>query len=81
MRPATLRERTRGKPKDMETENLLITTVLESWKLVTKHGDDALLDLSDEQLQLQVAPRRNRIYYLLGHLAVVHDRAIPMFGK
>jgi DinB superfamily len=63
------------------TADVLTTTVLESWKLVVQHANDALLNLTDEQLQLQVAPGRNRIYYLLGHLAAVHDRALPMLGN
>lgn len=37
----------------------------------------AFLDLSDEQLQKQVAPGRNRLYYIWGHLAAVSDRALP----
>jgi hypothetical protein len=65
----------------MEIENLMITTVIENWALTIRHADDEFLKLTDEQLQLQVAPRRNRLYYLLGHLAAVHDRALPLFRR
>jgi hypothetical protein len=31
-------------------------------------------------LQAEVSPGRNRVYYLIGHLTVVHDRLFPMLG-
>jgi uncharacterized damage-inducible protein DinB len=34
--------------------------------------------LSDEDLQRQVAPNKNRIYYLLGHLTATSDRLLPL---
>ena len=33
-----------------------------------------------EQLQKQVAPDKNRLFNLLGHLTAVHDRMLPMLG-
>jgi hypothetical protein len=36
--------------------------------------------LSDEELQREVAPGKNRIFYLLGHLTAVHDRMFPLLG-
>ena len=65
----------------MEIENLMITTAIENWALTIKQANDGFLKLTDEQLQLQVAPGRNRLYYLLGHLAAVHDRALPLFRR
>jgi hypothetical protein len=37
-------------------------------------------DLSPEQLQLEVAPGKNRLIYLWGHLTAVHDRLLPLLG-
>jgi Protein of unknown function (DUF664). len=65
----------------MEIENLMITTAIENWVLAIRHANDGFLKLTDEQLQLHVAPGRNRLYYLLGHLAAVHDRALPLFRQ
>lgn len=48
---------------------------------MVKQASDVFLSSTDEQLQLKVAPGRNRIYYLLGHLAAVHDRALPILAK
>src|SRR5215470_3002348 len=33
---------------------------------------------SDRELHREVAPHRNRVYYLLGHLTVAHDRLLPL---
>jgi hypothetical protein len=35
---------------------------------------------SDDELQQEVAPGRNRVFYLLGHLTAVHDRMFPLLG-
>jgi hypothetical protein len=36
--------------------------------------------LTDEQLEQQVAPGKNRVFYLLDHLTVTHDRMFPLLG-
>jgi len=61
-------------------EELLGITALNSWKLVVGRFDQNLAALNDEQLQRQVAPGKNRLFYLVGHLTAVHDRMIPMLG-
>jgi hypothetical protein len=61
-------------------EELPGITALNSWKLVIGRFDQNLATLTDEQLQTQVAPARNRLIYLLGHLTAVHDRLFPMLG-
>jgi uncharacterized damage-inducible protein DinB len=64
----------------MRNEEVLGVTVVNSWKLVINCFDKTLSELSDEQLQQQVAPGRNRVFYLLGHLAAMHDRMFPLLG-
>ncbi|HZB89554.1 MAG TPA: DinB family protein [Terracidiphilus sp.] len=64
----------------MTTEQLLCTTALNSWKLVIGRLDKSFSALSDEQFQKHVAPGKNRLHYLLGHLTAVNDRLIPMLG-
>ena len=64
----------------MKNEELLGITALNSWKQVIGRLDQNLAALSDEQLQKQVAPGRNRLFYLLGHLTAVHDRMFPLLG-
>jgi uncharacterized damage-inducible protein DinB len=65
---------------EMTTEEMLSRTALHSWKLVIGRLNDAIAPLSDEQLQKQVAPGKNRLLYLVGHLTAVHDRMFPMLG-
>ena len=64
----------------MTNEEILSVTVLNSWKLVISRFDKVLSELSDEQLQQQVAPGKNRVFYLLGHLTATHDRMFPLLG-
>jgi hypothetical protein len=61
-------------------EDLLGITALNSWKLVIGRLDKSLMTMTDEQLQKQAAPGKNRLFYLVGHLTAVHDRMLPMLG-
>jgi hypothetical protein len=36
--------------------------------------------LTEDQFQKEVSPGRNRVYYIVGHLAAYHDRLLPMLG-
>jgi hypothetical protein len=62
----------------MTTEELMSTTAVNTWKLVIGRFDKGISPLTDEQLQQQVAPGRNRLLYLLGHLTAVHDRMFSL---
>jgi hypothetical protein len=59
---------------EMSSETLMVRNALNSWKQVLGQVDKALSGFGDEELQREVAPGRNRVYYLLGHLTAVHDR-------
>jgi hypothetical protein len=64
----------------MTNEELMGVTALNSWKLVVGRFDQGLAGLTDEQLQTQIAPGKNRLFYLVGHLTAVHDRLFPLLG-
>jgi hypothetical protein len=64
----------------MKNEEIIGATVLNSWKLAINRFSKTLSDLGDEQLEQQVAPGRNRVFYLLGHLTAMHDRMFPLLG-
>jgi hypothetical protein len=64
----------------MPVDELVVTTVVTSWKQIINRIDERVVSLDDEQLQKQVAPNKNRLFYLLGHLTVVHDRMLPLLG-
>lgn len=61
-------------------EELFIKMVLDAWHTQVKHTDDLFNSLSDDQLTGEVAPGKNRGIYLLGHLAAVHDKMLPLLG-
>jgi hypothetical protein len=64
----------------MTPEELISATALNSWKLVIGRAGKMIAPLNAEQLQQQVAPGRNRLLYLLGHLTAVHDRMFATLG-
>jgi|SRR5580658_9560148 uncharacterized damage-inducible protein DinB len=64
----------------MTNEEIIGSTVRNSWKLVISRFDKTLSELSDEQLQRKIAPGKNRVFYLLGHLTATHDRMLPVLG-
>ena len=61
-------------------QELIIQQLIDNWNSHVKRTDNLLITLSDEQLQNEIAPGKNRGIYLLGHLAAVHDRMIPLMG-
>jgi hypothetical protein len=61
-------------------EHQFLQSGLASWKNVVSRLDKLFDPLSDEELQKQVAPGKNRLFYLLGHLTAVHDRMLPLLS-
>lgn len=59
---------------------LAVKSVLDAWNSRVKQANDIFTGLTDEQLQKEIAPGRNRGIYLLGHLTAVHDRMLPLLG-
>ena len=57
---------------------LPLKVVLDSWNSRVKQADEMFGKLTDEQLQKEIAPGRNRAIYLLGHLTAVHDKMLPL---
>jgi hypothetical protein len=64
----------------MTTEELLISTALNSWKTIVGRLDRIVETTDEKKLQTRVAPGRNRVAYLIGHLTVAHDRMFPLLG-
>src|ERR1700761_8736072 len=62
----------------MMPEQALVTAALNAWKSNTERADRLFSPLSEEQLQKEVAPGKNRLIYLWGHLTAVHDRMLPL---
>jgi hypothetical protein len=64
----------------MSTENSLIDAALRAWKSNVDRADKLFGPLSPEELEQQVAPGKNRLIYLWGHLAAVNDALLPLLG-
>ena len=62
----------------MKPEEALAKSALNSWKSTIERADKLFSPLSQEQLQKEVAPGKNRLIYLWGHLTAVHDRMLPL---
>ena len=63
------------------TNNTTQTTVkmiLDRWYAQINNFEKALASLSDEQLQQEISPGKNRGIYLLGHLTAVHDHMLVL---
>ena len=57
----------------MNTTTIALKMVFDRWYGALKNCDNLINELSDEQLQKEIAPGKNRGIYLLGHLIAVHD--------
>ena len=64
----------------MTPEQSLATTAVQSWTINITRADKVFAALTDEQLRREVAPGKNRLVYLWGHLIAVHDGMLPLLG-
>lgn len=64
----------------MSNEELLVATAINFWNSGLSRADKLFLNLSPKELDQAVAPGKNRLIYLWGHLAAVHDSMISLMG-
>ena len=64
----------------MTADQMLVDAVLRTWKFNVDRVEQSFSALTEQQLETRVAPGRNRMLYLLGHIAAVHDRMLPLLG-
>lgn len=57
----------------MDTTALMIKMVFDRWNASLRNWDALLDAMTDEQLNREIAPGKNRGIYLLGHMIAVHD--------
>jgi hypothetical protein len=62
----------------MTPTETIIKLVFDRWNASIKNCDDLLHNLTDEALQKEIAPGKNRGIYLLGHLIAVHDHMLVL---
>jgi uncharacterized damage-inducible protein DinB len=62
------------------SHKLSVEVAINSWRLVLERTNKAFSNLTDDQLLKEVAPGKNRLIYLWGHLTAVHDAMFPILG-
>jgi hypothetical protein len=53
---------------------------LKIWKSQIERADKLFGGLSSEEVLREIAPGRNRLLYLWGHLTAIHDAMLPLLG-
>ncbi|MCW3105152.1 MAG: hypothetical protein JWO09_3592 [Bacteroidetes bacterium] len=62
----------------MDVKQVIVKSVLDAWNSRIEAAGKIFDSLTDDDLQKEVSPGRNRAIYLLGHLALVHDKMLPL---
>jgi len=55
-------------------------SALRGWQSNVERAEKLFGGLSPEQLEQEVAPGKNRLIYVWGHLAAVNDALLPLLG-
>jgi len=66
--------------KVLTNEELFLSGALNLWKTNIERADKLFSALTPEQLLKEIAPGKNRLIYLWGHLTAVHDAMLPLLG-
>jgi DinB superfamily len=64
----------------MENEGSHLALGLKVWKVQIERADKLFGSLSSEEVLREIAPGRNRLLYLWGHLTAIHDAMLPLLG-
>ena len=64
----------------MTPQQIMVDVAIANWKLTMKRATSLFDGLTEEEFLKPIAPGRNRVVYLLGHLTAVHDRMLPLLG-
>jgi hypothetical protein len=62
----------------MTSEELYIGVALNGWKGNIERADKIFSGLSDQDVLKEIAPGKNRMIYIWGHLTAVHDAMLPL---
>jgi hypothetical protein len=64
----------------MANEQLFASGAVSAWDGNIERADKLFSALTPDQLAKEIAPGKNRLIYLWGHLTAVHDRMLPLLG-
>src|SRR5258707_13863871 len=62
----------------MGNDSSLAALGLKAWKTQIDRADKLFGSLSSEEVLREIAPGRNRLLYLWGHLTAIHDAMLPL---
>jgi DinB superfamily len=62
----------------MTSQERFIQSALLNWGQAIGRATAFFDKLTDEELLQPIVPGKNRVVYLLGHLAAIHDRMLPL---
>ena len=66
--------------KKMENQGSYVALGLKVWKAQIDRADKLFGGLSSEEVLREIAPGRNRLLYLWGHLTATHDAMLALLG-
>ena len=64
----------------MENESSYAALALKTWNTQIDRADKLFGGFSSEEILREIAPGRNRLLYLWGHLTAVHDAMLPLLS-
>jgi hypothetical protein len=64
----------------MGNDGAYVALGLKVWKAQIERADKLFGSLSSEEVQREIAPGKNRLLYLWGHLTAIHDAMLPLLG-
>src|SRR5271169_5497835 len=64
----------------MTNEELYLAVALNGWMGNIERADKMFSGLSDQEVLKEIAPGKNRLIYLWGHLTAIHDAMLPLLG-
>ena len=64
----------------MDAEQTFVDSALRSWRSNMDRVGEFFGSLTDEELELEVMPGRNRLVYIWGHLTAFNDAMLPLLG-
>ena len=64
----------------MGNEGSCVALALKVWNTQIDRADKLFGGLSSEEVLREIAPGRNRLLYLWGHLTAIHDAMLPLLG-
>ena len=64
----------------MTSHKLSVQVAINSWRLIVERANKIFLSLTEDELLKEVAPGKNRLIYLLGHLTAIHDAMFLILG-